>query len=279
MKNILLWMIHASGETTLVETNACSLDEINLEIPSGVYTTFRTFEKTKVLQLELHFERLEKSAEILGHQLSCNRILLRQAIREILLGLPDQDYRIRLSVDLETGEKKFYLALEPLKPIPAIIYKKGVKIVLIFDLLRDTPQAKTTTFIRKADVVRHQLPPEVNEALMTDPKGSILEGLSSNFFAVKNGKLVTAGEGILEGITRELVLKSANLLRVEIIFRNVHIDELASCEECFITSTSRGVLPVVEISETVIGNGMPGPVTRAIQDHFQQLIEIETEQI
>jgi branched-chain amino acid aminotransferase len=266
-------MIDQNGATNPFLCDAKTLDEINLQLPSGVYTTFRTYEKIKTLQPELHFDRLEKSAAILGTNLQINRNHVRQVIRDTLQNLNAGDYRIRLSVDLETGAHTIFLAFEPLLLPSKELFRIGAVVILAQDVRRDTPQAKSTVFIRKADEIRHHLPKGVNEALLTDASGLILEGLSSNFFSIRQGVLSTASEGVLEGITREIVLRCAQQMGIEVDFSGIHINELISCDECFITSTSRGVLPVIKVDNLVIGTGVPGPLTRALHKRFSLTIK------
>ena len=103
------------------------------------------------------------------------------------------------------------------------------------------------------------------------PDESLLEGLSSNFFAVRDGVLHTEGDRVLLGVTRALVLEVAQgILPVQrTAVRRGRLPELS---EAFITSVSREVLPVVRIDGQVIGDGRPGPKTRAVMQAFADLV-------
>ena len=79
-----------------------------------------------------------------------------------------------------------------------------------------------------------------------DASGAIMEGLSSNFFAVLNGTLYTAGEGVLAGTVREVALAVARREGVPVSLTPPHLEDLPAWEGCFITSTSRLLLPVDE---------------------------------
>ena len=119
-----------------------------------------------------------------------------------------------------------------------------------------------------------ELPPGIEEALLLSEDGVILEGLSSNFFAVLDGALRTAEERVLPGITRALVLDAAQPI-TPVVRRAVGRDELRRVQEAFITSASRGILPVVRIDGAPIGDGRVGGVTRAVTDAFAALVARE----
>lgn len=114
---------------------------------------------------------------------------------------------------------------------------------------------------------------------MVADNGLIMEGLSSNFFGVMQGSLYTADEGVLPGITRSLVLEEAELANVPVKLTGIPLDKLHTIDECFITSASRAVLPVVEIDDVVIQNGKPGPITQILRSRYLQRIKVEAQDI
>ena len=61
--------------------------------------------------------------------------------------------------------------------------------------------------------------------------------------------------------------------------RGLRVDELAAASECFITSASRGVLPVVKVDEVVVGLGVPGPLAREIRTRYERRAETEAEDV
>ena len=108
--------------------------------------------------------------------------------------------------------------------------------------------------------------------------GSVLEGLSSNFFAVRDGVLRTEEGRVLQGVTRALVLEMAEgLLPVD--RTAVRMDDLGALAEAFITSVSREVLPLVRIDGKPLGDGRPGSRTRALIAAFTALARREAEPV
>jgi branched-chain amino acid aminotransferase len=96
-----------------------------------------------------------------------------------------------------------------------------------------------------------------------EDSGLVLECTTSNIFAVKGGIIATPGDEILAGITRKSVLTLAKAHHpVEI--RDLPLAELLAADEVFITGSGKGLVPVVQIDATVIGDGQPGPVTRGL---------------
>jgi branched-chain amino acid aminotransferase len=106
------------------------------------------------------------------------------------------------------------------------------------------------------------------EAVYVDREDNVQEGTTSNIFVFAGGKLVTPGRGMLSGITRKVALEIAeSLFPVEI--RDLKRKELYRAEEVFITGTSKGVVPVVQVDERSIGDGSPGQETRRLMEAFR----------
>lgn len=104
-------------------------------------------------------------------------------------------------------------------------------------------------------------------------KDEALEGLSSNFFGIKNGKIYTAEEGVLPGLTRSLILEAAQKIDIPTILEGPLFGDLYNLDEAFISSTSRGVLPVVRIDDKDIGIGKPGSLTLKVAAAYNALVE------
>ncbi|HIW13016.1 MAG TPA: D-amino-acid transaminase [Candidatus Salinicoccus stercoripullorum] len=100
--------------------------------------------------------------------------------------------------------------------------------------------------------------------------GVVTEGSSTNVFIVRNGILKThpADNLILNGITRQEVLRIAGELDVPVEEAGFSVEELLDADEAIITSTTQEVTPVVKVDDTVIGNGQRGMITKSIQEVF-----------
>lgn len=258
-------------------TSASSLDDLSLLLPRGAYTTFRTYRGTRVLQLSRHLERLVESAYLEGCPLTLDHARARLALAAAISqsGLPEARVRLTLTYD---PPGVLYVALEPFTEPPPGAYLNGARCVTgPAALRRETPRAKSTRFIAPATRAR-RAQADVNEVLLLGEGGAILEGSSSNFYAVLNSYLRTADEGVLAGVTRGLVLSLAQGL-IPIMLEPVTVYDLPRLSEAFLTSVSRAVLPVVDIDGTRIGSGAPGPITRELSRRFTAHIEAELEPI
>jgi branched-chain amino acid aminotransferase len=135
---------------------------------------------------------------------------------------------------------------------------------------------KDTRFISAARDAYHELPAGAHEGLMLAEDGTLLEGLSSNFFAVREGILHTEDVRVLPGITRGLVLDLARGLLPRATGA-VRLDQVPELSEAFLTSVSRGILPAVRIDGAQVGDGKPGAVTRELSHRLDALVEREAE--
>lgn len=102
------------------------------------------------------------------------------------------------------------------------------------------------------------------EYLLVDPAGRILEGTGTNFWAVRDGVVYTAGQGVLEGITREIIIQLIQELDIPLRFDAVNVEDTGSLDEAALSGSSRAFMPVVNIAGQRVGDGRPGPISRRI---------------
>jgi branched-chain amino acid aminotransferase len=251
-------------------------------LPQGAYTTFRTYGRARLLRFSQHLRRLEESVGLMRGSAApaIDDGAAAAAVRGVLSTTAFPETRFRLTY----APPSLFLSVESFAPYPAALYAAGVSCATVA-LHRDNPHAKSTGFIASAADAYKSLPPGAHEGLMLADDGSVLEGLSSNFFAIT--VLPTAAEGddgvpvlrseearVLIGVTRSLVLEVASgMLPYSSV--PVRYADLNRARECFITSVSREILPVVKIDDVVIGDGSPGPITRELISRFAALIADE----
>jgi branched-chain amino acid aminotransferase len=238
------------------------------DLPLGVYSALRTFEHNKFLDLEAHLARTERSMALLGWNYKLDRPALCRALHDVCTAYPGPDSRVRFDVLAAPAtmlgvDSRLLIALSPFEPPPAHYYQKGVQVALAPALRRERPLIKAASFVLK----RRPYPlgqADSYEHLMLDEAGHILEGSSSNFYAVYQNALCTAGEGVLAGITRLIILQLAETAGLPIQLTPIHRDQLPAISEAFLSSASRGILPIVAIAGQMVGGGRPGPLTRQL---------------
>lgn len=272
--------IYNFDNKTLVKTDIATgktLDQAAISLPEGVYTTIRTYEKKYALHLKLHLERILEGFEISNYRFGYDVNELRSAITSIL-NQNCCDQRIRLHIPFQHPEL-CYIFAEDLPNYPECFFTNGVD-VKTNQLARNNPKAKLTKFIQKSLKEKEFIKTKgFEESIIVNQSGQLLEGLSSNFFAVKNNCLYTADEDVLDGITRKIVLELAEDLKINTILQPVNIKELSQIKEAFITSTSRNIMPVKRINDIQIGSNSPGPITTQLMDRIEKRIKSETEVI
>jgi len=250
---------------------APSLAESSAALPEGAYTTLRTYGGRGVVRLAQHVTRLEQSVALKGMPGRLDAAALRRTLAEALAAGGHAESRVRLTF----APPRLFVAVEAFTPLPARAYEEGVACATLA-LARDNPHAKDTRFIATARDAYARLPAGIEEGLLVAADGAVLEGLSSNFFALREGALRTEEERVLHGVTRALALEVAQAL---VPVRRVAIqrDELPLVDEAFLTSVSREVLPVVRVDGRALGNGRVGPRTRSVMQAFAALVAREHE--
>ena len=248
-----------------------TLADASVRLPRGAYSTLRTYGGHGVVRFEAHLRRLEGSAAQAGHRAVIDPGAARRLVREAVRAGCHPESRLRLTF----APPRLFASVEAFGPSPPSSHEQGIACVTL-PIRRDQPRVKDTGFIPTARRAYDDLPRGVDEGLLVSEDGSILEGLSSNFFALLGGSLHTEDEHVLPGITRSLVLEVAEARR-PIVYRAVRRNELLRLDEAFITSASREVLPVVRIDGEPVGDGGVGPHTRAVMEGFAALVRSEVE--
>jgi branched-chain amino acid aminotransferase len=277
MAFILAYELTEEGAQAL-EMPADSADGLTRQLPAGFYTTFRTLAAgTKVLNLRSHLDRLYKPAEAQGIRPAVSREELRRTLAELVKQNAPGETRVRLVISASDSPGAVYAILEPFQPLAADIYQNGVHVICL-PLERKTPRLKSTTFIERSQPARQLVHGDTFEVLLVRG-GRILEGMTSNFFYIKDGKLGTAREGILLGVTRRTVLRVARGSGISIVYRPLKREQVPDLEEAFITSSSRGIVPIIQIDDMTVGEGRPGPITKRLSGLYTEYVIRHAEMI
>lgn len=265
---------------TQLQTPASTLDELTGSVSDGFYSTFATLSGgTRVLGLRAHLERLYGPAAATGLRSSADEKSLREGIAELAKGNLPSESRIRVILTKDTGD--VYVGIQPFTPLPESIYENGVSVITA-EMARHDPRIKGTDFISQSANQRKLVKGDIFEILMTR-NGRILEGMTSNFYAVSElqgeprGTLITAQKGILLGITRRAVLRIARGQGMSIEYRSPYVEE--NFDEAFLTSSSRGVVPIVKIDGKPVGQGRPGAWTKRLSLAYQAYVRERSEAI
>jgi branched-subunit amino acid aminotransferase/4-amino-4-deoxychorismate lyase len=110
------------------------------------------------------------------------------------------------------------------------------------------------------------------EGVMRNYKGELAECTQSNLFIVKNGAALTPplDAGLLAGITREFLFEVGAEIGIPVREQVLRDADLLDADESFLTSTTREVVPIVQVDDKAIGSGKPGPITQALLEGYRR---------
>ncbi len=112
-----------------------------------------------------------------------------------------------------------------------------------------------------------------DEGILLDPEGYLAEGSGENLFVVKRGKVFTPSvETVLEGITRDTIVRILEDMNLSIAERRMTRDELYNADEAFLCGTAAEITPIAEVDMRKIGAGRPGELTQEIQKRFFDIV-------
>lgn len=269
-------------------------DELTLPVKEDIIGTFRGFRiftacrtlpNGKIFRLEDHINRLVDSAKVIHMELPHNKNQLKEILQKVLTKNDKESGELLLEImysggkaasNLITpeGETILYILVLPLNLPPEKWYQQGIKLAS-FPYQRQWPEVKFLNYV--GAVIAHQTVVkkyEADEALFLSPdeKNIVLEGTTFNFFAIKNGVVLThALDGkILPGITRKVVLELAQKEDIEVRETDFSLHELTEMDEAFITSSTRNIVPVIRVDDIIIGNGKPGELTLKLARIFKE---------
>ncbi|MCP4117344.1 MAG: branched-chain amino acid aminotransferase [Desulfobacteraceae bacterium] len=270
-------IFYVDGDFVPSDKAMIPVDDLAVLRGIGVCDLMRTF-RGKPFFLRAHIRRLERSAEAIGLSLKWSRDEIEAIVLETLKRNPEVDEaNIRVVVtggsspDFLTpqGAPRLLVLITEIPPIPPEWYRDGVKVITV-NQEREVPEAKSLSYIPATLALKEAKKRHAMEALYVDKNRFVNEGTTSNLFAFIKGRLVTPKENVLKGITREMILSLAEAM-FEIDLRPIPLEELLQADEVFITGTNKGVVPVIQVDTTPIGDGrvgkMTGQLIKAIEGH------------
>jgi branched-chain amino acid aminotransferase len=235
-----------------------------------------------------HILRLKRSCErlFIPFPVSLEQLSSETSIAILNSGLADCYIRIvvtrgqgQMGLDLSLAQNPVRVVYAlPLHLPPPDIYQNGVRVGLVrsgraVDGL--VPYgAKSSNYLINMLALSQVKGRGCYEALIVDHAGDVIEGSTSNIFVVRGGKLITppAEAGILEGITRTQVISIADELDIPTLESKIRPEQLEHCDEMFITSSIREIVPVTRVDELTIGNGRPGEMTLRLLKGYRERV-------
>lgn len=246
------------------------------EARTGVYTVGRTYHRTKSLLLDEHLSRLADSARQQGFSLDCDPTRLRAALRQMILESNYGDVRFRISAAADAPDEMLF-SIEPFQPPSLQLIERGVRCITSNET-RHNPTSKSSEWMHRRRALEAAQPTGIYETFLVDARGNLLEGASSNVYVILDGELRTAFTGVLAGISRLIVLAVCeSIVRLRPVAPN--IADINHFDEVFLSSSSRGIIPVVELDGMPIGDGRIGQTTSALRAAYQRWVDDHLEEL
>jgi len=247
------------------EENAClHISDLAIQRGYGIFDFCRTNNHIPV-HIDDHIDRFFQSADLMHLQLPISKEEISSVIHQLISknAIPHSGIRMLLTGgyspdSYEVIKPNLIILQHPLHLRTVGVFEKGIK-VITYEYVREFPAAKTINY--SMGIWLQQKIKENNAAdVLYHQQGEVSEFPRSNFFIVtRNDVVVTPGKNILHGITRKKIIELASKdFAVE--EKTVTLHDIRTAKEAFLTSTTKRILPIVQVDNVIIGNGQPGAI-------------------
>ncbi len=278
-------LVYLNGKFVEKEQARVSVFDHGFLYGDGIYETMRAYEGT-IFLLKKHLGRLKRSARAVSLKLPIPLNDIGGALNESLKVNRLRNAYVRLHISRGPGEigldpalcpvPTMVITAKPFHEYPAGYYERGLKVAVVKTRrnhpLAVSPSIKSTNFLNNILARIEAKKARAYEGIMLNWEGYVAEGTISNIGMVKKGVLYTPGldTGILEGVTRDLVLRLARRKKITVRETRILPKNLLAADECFITNTTMEIMPVTTINRKIIGSGKPGPLTTLLLREYRK---------
>src|SRR5437867_8561028 len=282
--------VNVNGRVSDQEHASISIFDHGFLYGEGVYKTLRTYNGQPFL-FDRHMRRLRKSAGMITLPIPLSDAEVDARFRETMRvaglgGNPDREAYIRILVTRGVGELTYDPAACPTPSIvvivkpnvdpPRDVFERGVRVSLV-PIVRNHPGSvnpliKSNNLLNNALAMQEAFRRGGFEGVMRNYKGELAECTQWNLFIVRGGAALTPplDAGLLPCITRELLFEVGAEAGIRVREQVLRDNDLFGADESFLTSTTREVVPIVQVDDRKIGAGIPGPVTLALLDGYRR---------
>jgi branched-chain amino acid aminotransferase len=285
--------VNVNGQISDAAFAAISVFDHGFLYGEGVYETLRTYNGEPFL-FDRHMARLRESARMIvldvpfadAELYDRSLATMKAASLGAQPGGRTVEAYVRVLLTRGIGELTYDPAATPtpslviiVKPLPVpaeIDFERGVKVCMV-DIIRNHPRSvnpliKSNNLLNNALGMQQAIRRGGVEAVFRNYRGELSECSQSNLFIVKNGVVRTPAldAGLLAGITRAFVFELGCAVGIGVEEALLKDDDLFSADEAFFTSTTKELMPIVQVDDRTIGAGVPGPITSALLAEFRR---------
>ncbi|MFQ5952438.1 MAG: branched-chain-amino-acid transaminase [Candidatus Omnitrophota bacterium] len=283
--------IFLNGNFVEKEDAMVSVFDHGLLYGDGVFEGIRSYNR-RVFRLMEHLERLYSGAEAIRLEIPMTKEELKNKVIETLKINDLDNAYIRLVVTRGSGDlgldprecknPSLFIIADKIALYPKKFYETGLPITVAKTRRNHpmslSPKVKSLNYLNNILGRIDAIDAGTEEALMLTIDGYAVECTGDNIFIVSGGKLITpeSGLGALTGITQKAVIELAKKRGIKTEWDSeMSLEKIYGASECFLTGTAAEIIPVIKISEHVIGDGKPGEVARALLKDFRELAKVD----
>jgi branched-chain amino acid aminotransferase len=282
-----------NGKILPVEQAKISLFTHALHYGVGAFEGIRAYKQTRgggaIFRLEEHLIRLFESCKILDIKIPYTLAELTKACIDTCKANGFEECYVRPIAFVADGPLGVYPGDEP--PVDMAILNWEWAAYLGERGIREGARLKVSSFIRphvNSVMTKGKITGQYNtgvlakreakaggydEALMLDPDGFLSEGTGENLFMIKDGVIKTTSlTSILNGITRQTVIRYLRHQGYEVVETRFTRDELWCADEAFMTGTAAEITPIQSVDNRMIGAGKPGPISAQLQKDYAAIV-------
>ncbi|MCB1084865.1 MAG: aminotransferase class IV [Chlamydiia bacterium] len=262
-------LVYLNGE--FLEGKEAKVPALDLSVLRGfgVMDYFRTYGGVP-FRLREHIERFFGSAECISLTIPHTFGELEEITKALVEKAPFDEMGVKLVLTggsspdqlMPGGGEIFFATAYPFIPFPREYYEKGIKVTTGL-YARPFPEAKSINYLAAIVALKEGEKKGAVDVLFYDEKGRILETATANFFAIQKGRIITPKSGILRGITRRVIFELCDVEEKDIL-----LEEIATFEGAFLTSSNKEVMPVIQIDHHLINGGKIPPIIRQLMADF-----------
>ncbi len=243
----------------------------------GVFETMRVYPGTQIFSLQEHLRRLKCGLKILKIESPLSGKQMKEALDGVLGFNHLTSARVRVMVWQDNRHVHAAIMAFPYDPFPASQYAKGFKAIISQSKLNESylmKDVKSLNYIFFLKAYQRAKTQGYDEALLLNHRGELVEGSRSNIFFLKDGKLCTPAlaSGCLKGVTRGIVIKIAQRMKMKTKQVIAAPQELLNAKEAFLTNSLIEVMPLTAIEGRLVGDGKAGSVTLKILREYWWIV-------
>ena len=278
---LMIWFGH---EVVPVAEARVSVFDHGLLYGDGVFEGIRIY-GGRIFKEEEHVNRLYESAKAIRLEIPMTPAQISQAMRDTMAAnnLTGDGY-IRLLVTrgvgslgisvVHTANPTVIVIADKIALYPPEVYERGLRCV-VASIMRNhpnstNPRVKSLNYLNNVMAKLEAKDAGADEAIMLNTYGRVCECTGDNIFVIRDGAMLTppASEGILEGVTRKLVMELGAKHGLDVRQETLLVHDLYVAEEVFATDTAAEIVPIISVNKRIVGDGKPGAITKKLTEDF-----------